>query len=73
MEPMRLFAEFAGDKCNVPDILLRNPRGFGGQIILDVPVTGIDGQSRTSDDLSDRPIQVRHEQKIAKYDRTDSG
>ena len=30
-------------------------------------VTGVDGQSRTSDDLPNRPLQVRYEQKIAKY------
>ena len=48
-------------------ILLRNPRGFGRQIILDVAVTGVDGQSRASDDLLDRPLQIRHKQKMAKY------
>ena len=30
-------------------------------------VSGIDGQSRTSDEHTDRPLQVRHEQKKAKY------
>ena len=40
---------------------------FGRQIILDVAMTVIDGQSRTSDDLPDRPLQVRYEQKMAKY------
>ena len=52
------------------DILLRNPRGFGRQVIIDVAITGIDGQSRTSDDLPDRPLRVRHEQKKAKYGPT---
>ena len=40
---------------------------FGRQIILDAAMTVIDGQSRTSDDLPDRPLQVRYEQKMAKY------
>ena len=53
-----------------PDILLRNPRGFGRQVIIDVAITGIDGQSRTSDDFPDRPLRVRHEQKKAKYGPT---
>ena len=52
-----------------PDIHRRNPRGLGRQIILDVAVTGIDGQSRTSDDASERPMQVRYEQKMSKYGR----
>ena len=28
---------------------------------------GIEGQSRTSDDLPDQPLRVRHEQKMATY------
>ena len=44
VEPIRLFDEASGDRNNQrPDILLRSPRGFGRQIILDVAVTGIDG------------------------------
>lgn len=43
VEPIRLFTEASGDRNNQrPDILLRNPRGFGRQIILDVAVTGLD-------------------------------
>ena len=54
VKPSRLFAEASGNGNNKrPDILLRNPRGFGRQIVLDVAVTGVDGQSRTSDDLQD--------------------
>lgn len=30
-------------------------------------MTGIEGQSRASDDLLDRPLRIRHEQKVAKY------
>ena len=32
-------------------------------------VTGIDGKSRTSDKAAERPMQVRYEQKTAKYGR----
>ena len=30
-------------------------------------MTGIEGQSRTNDDLPDQPLQIRHKQKVAKY------
>ena len=50
VELMRLFTDPAEDICNQrPDIFLRNPRGLGRQVIIDVAVTGVDGQSRTSD------------------------
>ena len=39
-------------------------------MIIDVAITGIDSQSRTSDDLPDRPLRVRHEQKKVKYGPT---
>ena len=59
MEPLHLFAEASGNGNNQrPDVLLRNPRGFGRQIILDVAVTGLDGQSRPTEDLPDRRLQV---------------
>jgi len=68
VEPIRLFAEASGNGNNQrPDILLRNPRGFDRQIILDVALRGINGQSRTSDDLPDRPLQICYEQKMDKY------
>ena len=51
VEPMRLFTDATED----PDIFLRNPRGLGRQVITDVAVTGVDGQSRTSDEAADRP------------------
>jgi len=71
VEPIRIFADLSeGGNNQRPDILLRNPRGFGRQVIIDAAVTGIDGQSRTSDDFPDRPLQVRHEQKKAKYGPT---
>ena len=39
---------------------------IGRQVIIDVAITGIDGQSRTSDELTDRPLRVWLEQKKAK-------
>ena len=39
IEPLRLFADADGDvhgDNQRPDILLRNPRGFGRQVILDI-------------------------------------
>jgi len=70
VEPLRLFAGDGADCSNQrPIILLGNPRGFGRLVILDVAVTGIDIQSRTSDDAPDRPLNVRCEQKITEYHR----
>ena len=68
VEPTRLFTDAAEDACNQrPDIFLRNPRGLDRQIIIDVAVTGIDGQSRTSDEAVERPLQERYDQKMTKY------
>ena len=68
VEPIRLFAEASGDGNNQrPKILIRNPRGFGRQVIWDVAVTGLDGQSRPTEDLPNRHLQVRYDQKKAKY------
>ena len=51
VEPTRLFDHNPGDVSNQhPDIFIRNPRGLGKQVIIDVALTGIDGQSRTSDE-----------------------
>ena len=51
VEPMRLFAGAAEDASNQrPDAFLRSPRGLGRQAIVDVAVTGVDGQSRASDE-----------------------
>ena len=41
-----------------PDIFLRNPRGLGRQVIIDVAVAGVDGQSRATDEAVERPLQV---------------
>ena len=68
VEPIRLFAEVSGDRNSQrPDILLRNPRGFGRQVIMDVAVTGLDGQSRPTEDHPNRHLQARYDQKMAKY------
>ena len=43
VEPIRIFADLSeGGNNQRPDILLRNPRGFGRQVIIDVAITGID-------------------------------
>ena len=69
-EPMRLFADAAEDVRNRrPDVFLRNPKSLGRQVIIDVTVTGIEGHSRTSDEAAERPMQVRYDQKMAKYGR----
>ena len=68
VEPICLFAESSGNGNNQrPDILLRNPGGFGRQIILDVAVAGLDGQSRPTEVLPNRHLQVHYNQKVAKY------
>ena len=38
-------------------------------MIIDVAMTGVDGQSRSSDEATERPLQVRYDQKMAKYGR----
>ena len=48
-------------------LFIRNPRGASKLVIIDVALTGIDGQSRTSDEVVERPLQVRYDQKMAKY------
>ena len=70
MEPIELFAEALGNGSSQrPDILFRNSRGFGRQVILDVAVTGIDGPSRNNDDRPNQLLQVRYDEKMAKYGR----
>ena len=70
VEPLRIFSDAAPEAANQrPDILLRSPRGFDRQVILDVAVTAVDGQSRASDDVADRPLSVRYDQKLEKGTR----
>ena len=38
-------------------------------MIIDVAVTGVDGQSRSNDEATERPLQIRYDQKMAKYGR----
>ena len=65
---MRLFNDVAENACSQrPDIFLRSPRGLGRQVIIDVAVTGVDGQSRATDEAVERPLQARYDQKMAKY------
>ena len=37
--------------------------------MIDVAVTGVDGQSKTSDEAAERLMQARYHQKMAKYGR----
>ena len=70
VEPLRIFSGAGTEVANQrPDVLLRDPRGFGRQATLDVAVTAVDGLSRTSDDAADRPLNARYEQKMVKYHR----
>ena len=51
VEPTSLFDHSLGDVSNQrPDIHIRNPRKSHQQVIIDVALTGVDGQSRTSDE-----------------------
>ena len=64
VEPTRLFDHNSGDVSNQhPDIFIRNPNGLGSQVIIDVALTGIDGQSRTSDEAVERPFDQKMGQK----------
>ena len=48
VEPTSLFGDNLGDVSNQrPDIHIRNPRK-SRQVIIDVALTGVDGQSRTT-------------------------
>ena len=62
LEPIGLFADFLSDDNRRPEIFIRNPYG-GGPQILDGAVTGVNGQSRHSDQHTDQPLQYRYNQK----------
>ena len=52
VEPTNLFDHSLGDVSNQrPDIFIRNPMGASNLVIIDVALTGLDGQSRTSDEV----------------------
>ena len=38
-------------------------------MIIDVAVTGVDGQSRASDEATERPLQTGYDQKMVTYGR----
>lgn len=70
VDPLRLFSGAGAETAyQRSDILLRDPRGFGRQVIVDVAVAAVDGQFRASDEATGRPLNVRHEQKIAECHR----
>ena len=67
---MRLFNDAVEDASSQqPDVFLRNPRGLSRQVIIDVAATGVDGQSRASVEATERPLQTRYGQKMAKRGR----
>ena len=67
VEPTSLFGDNLGDVSSQrPDIHIRSPRK-SRQVIIDAALTGVDGQSRTSDEAVERPLQARRDQKMAKY------
>ena len=73
VELLWLFSGAVAEVANqLPDILLRNPRGFGRRVILNVAVTAVDGQSRASDEATDRSLNARYEQEMAKYHKAQS-
>ena len=63
LEPIHLFANFESDDNRRPD----NPYSGGSQIIVDVSVTGVNGQARRSDLDTDQHLHYRFNQKKAKY------
>ena len=67
LEPLHLFENIQDEDNRRPDILISNPYGGGPQIILDVAVTGVNGQSRRSDTETDQPLEFRCNQKKKKY------
>ena len=70
MEPVRLFDTDPDlDDRRRPDILIRNPRGFDRQVILDVAVTSVDLFGRVAYDDPSKPLEDRYKQKINKYQR----
>ena len=67
VEPTSLFGYSLGDVSSQrPDAHIRSPRK-SRQVVIDVALTGVDGQSRTSDEAVERPLQVRYDQKMAKH------
>ena len=67
LEPLDMFRNSEPDDGRRPDIVLRNPYGGGRQIIIDVTLSGINGSTRTNDDIPEQPIIVRRKQKESKY------
>ena len=62
-----MFRNTQPDDGRRPDIFLRGPYGGGRQKVIDVTITGINGCSRTNDDIPEKPLIVRRKQKESKY------
>ena len=55
VEPTRSLSDADEDASSQrPDASIRGPRGLGRQATIDVAATGVDGQSRASDEAIDR-------------------
>ena len=67
LEPLDMFRNTQPDDGRRPDIVVRNTHGGGKQKVIDVTLSGINGCSRTNDDIPEQPLIVRRKQKESKY------
>ena len=71
-EPTNMFADLRpldgqGIDYRRPDILVHNPYGGGRKVIIEVAATTTNGLTRTSHHDTNRPLNVRRDQKFQKY------
>jgi len=67
LEPLDMIRTSQPDDGCRPDIIFCNTHGGGQQIIIDVTLSGINGSTRTNDDIPEQPLIVRRKQKESKY------
>ena len=67
LQPLDMFRNTQPDDGRRPDIIVRNTYGGGKQKLLDVTLSGINGSTRTNDDIPEQPLIVRRKQKESKY------
>ena len=67
LESIHLFANFELHDNRRPDIIIHNSYSGGPQIIVDVAITGVNGQARRSDLGTDQPLHYRFNKKKAKH------
>lgn len=58
LEPIHLFANINANDNRRLDILIQNPFGGGSQNVLDVVVTGVNGQTRHLNQNTNQPLQL---------------